>query len=133
MEHEWSRGLGLIPRFGSGSLPMLLRRAPKLLRFDQPQSLVLGLFLQGVARSTLMTVLILTLVELPEIGERYAGVASGIFFSAAEIGGVLGPLLMGILYIPGQGFGDGLWLLTAITLCFIVGAQILIGRLRAST
>jgi cyanate permease len=75
-----------------------------LLRFGEPSSLLTGLLLQGVARSSLMTVLILSLVELPEIGERYAGVASGLFFSAAELGGVLGPLTLGLLYAPEVGF-----------------------------
>ena len=60
-----------------------------LLQFQDPAILFTGLFLQGVARSALMTILILTLVELPSIGERYAGVASGFFFSAAEHRGLL--------------------------------------------
>ena len=93
-----------------------------MLRFDHELILLTGLFLQGIARSSLMTVLILTLVELPEIGDRYAGVASGIFFSAAEIGGVLGPLLIGMLYEPGAGFSSGLMLLTAVSLTMIAGS-----------
>ena len=69
-----------------------------------------------------MAVLILALLELPEIGEKHAGTASGIFFSAAEIGGVLGPLLLGLLYVPGTGFSSGLWLLTAVSLTLIAGS-----------
>ena len=93
-----------------------------LLRFSDESLLLTGLLVQGITRSSLMTVLILTLVELPEIGERYAGVASGIFFSAAEIGGVLGPLMLGILYEPGSGFSSGLTLLTVISLTMITGS-----------
>ena len=104
-----------------------------MLRVDSGPVLTAGLFLQGVAKSSLMTVLILTLVELPEIGERYAGVASGIFFSAAEVGGVLGPLLLGVLYMPGAGFGNGLWLLTTVALILIAGALILLKRSRVTT
>lgn len=88
--------------------------------------------LQGIARSSLMTVLILTLVELPEIGERYAGVASGLFFSAAELGGVMGPLTLGLLYTPGSGFGSGLTLLTVITLTMILGSALLRQRAQES-
>jgi len=73
-----------------------------------------GLLLQGIARSALMTVLILTLVELPGIGDRYAGVASGLFFSAAEVGGMLGPLSLGLLYDFTGQFDAGLYLLTAV-------------------
>ena len=104
-----------------------------LLRFGEPSSLLTGLLLQGVARSSLMTVLILSLVELPEIGERYAGVASGLFFSAAELGGVLGPLTLGLLYTPEVGFSSGLTLLTGIALTIIAGSVLLQFRSRRSS
>lgn len=104
-----------------------------LLRFGEPSSLLTGLLLQGVARSSLMTVLILSLVELPEIGERYAGVASGLFFSAAELGGVLGPLTLGLLYTPEVGFSSGLTLLTGIALTIIAGAFLLQLRSRQTS
>jgi len=70
--------------------------------------------LQGIARSSLMTVLILTLVELPGIGERHAGTASGLFFSAAEVGGVLGPLSLGVFYDLTGAFSAGLYALAAV-------------------
>jgi len=106
--------------------------ASLLLRFAEPSSLLSGLLLQGIARSSLMTVLILTLVELPEIGERYAGVASGMFFSAAEIGGMLGPLTLGLLYDPSAGFSSGLWLLTTIAFMMVSGSLLLNRRVRAA-
>jgi cyanate permease len=95
--------------------------ASLLLRAPSEPALLSGLLLQGLARSSLMTLLILTLVELPEIGEKYAGVASGIFFTAAEVGGVLGPLMLGLLYLPGEGFGNGLWLLTGVAVIMVAG------------
>jgi MFS transporter, CP family, cyanate transporter len=85
-----------------------------LLQFQYEPLLFSGLLLQGIARSALMTVLILTLVELPGIGDRYAGVASGLFFSAAEVGGMLGPLSLGLLYDFTGQFDAGLYLLTAV-------------------
>ena len=93
-----------------------------LLQFKEPALLYSGLFLQGVARSALMTILILTLVELPSIGEKYAGVASGFFFSAAEIGGVLGPVSMGMLYDISDGFVSSLVLLSVIASLTAIGA-----------
>ncbi len=107
--------------------------ASLLLRFSEPSTMLSGLLLQGIARSSLMTVLILTLVELPEIGERYAGVASGLFFSAAEIGGVLGPLTLGLLHDPSAGFSAGLLLLTAIAVSMTAGAILLQQRVRRPT
>lgn len=101
--------------------------ASMLLQFTAPAALFPGLVLQGIARSTLTTVLMLSLVELPEVGARHAGVASGLFFGAGEIGGMLGPLLLGVLYDWTHGFAAGLVLFT------LVGAGLLAGawRLRA--
>jgi len=88
--------------------------ASLLLQTTGAATLLPGLLLQGIARSSLMTILILTLVELPSIGEERAGAASGLFFSAAEVGGVLGPLGLGLLYDATGTFGPGLFTLTGI-------------------
>jgi CP family cyanate transporter-like MFS transporter len=87
-----------------------------LLQFNNPTLQTSGLILQGIARSSLMTVLILTLVELPGIGDKYAGMASGLFFSAAEVGGVMGPIALGLLYDVSGNFSLALILLTVISL-----------------
>jgi CP family cyanate transporter-like MFS transporter len=86
-----------------------------LLQSRNPSTLLVGLFMQGIARSALMTVLILTLMELPDIGAGRAGTASGLFFSAAEVGGVLGPLSLGLLYDATGEFGAGLIALSMIS------------------
>jgi MFS transporter, CP family, cyanate transporter len=95
------------------------------LRFTDPLALGATLFLQGLVRSSLMTVLILTLMELPSIGERNRGVATGLFFSAAEIGGVLGPLGLGLLYDLSGGFSAALYGLAAVTAAMAAGALLL--------
>jgi MFS transporter, CP family, cyanate transporter len=89
-------------------LAAALLLATLLLQFDSRPAVLCGLILQGVGRSSLMTVLILILVELPGIDVRSAGTATGLFFAAAEIGGMLGPLGVGVLYDLTQGFGAGL-------------------------
>lgn len=99
--------------------------ATVMLRFTEPSSMLTGLILQGIANSSLVTVLILTLLELPEVNERYAGVASGLFFSASQFGGVLGPFTLGLLYTPDVGFSSGLTLLTIISLTIVGGASML--------
>ncbi len=99
--------------------------ATLLIQLGDNLSLTTGLILQGIARSSLMTVLILTLVELPGIGEQRAGVASGMFFSAAEVGGVLGPLGIGVVYQTTGSFDNALWGLSALALLMIAGAAYL--------
>jgi cyanate permease len=101
--------------------------ASLLLHFQSDLPLFTGLIMQGIARSALMTVLILTLVELPGIGDRYAGIASGLFFSAAEVGGVLGPLSLGFLYDLTGGFDAGLYMLTGIAIALALSARKLKG------
>ena len=101
--------------------------ASLLLQFQSHAILLPGLVLQGIARSTLTTVLVLTLVELPNIGARNAGVASGLFFGAGEIGGMLGPLMLGVLYDFTHGFALGLALLTLIAVGLVASVE----RLRA--
>jgi cyanate permease len=121
----------LIPRLATPSrrIPILIglslcaAAASLLLQVQHEPVLLTGLLLQGIARSALMTVLILTLVELPGIGDRYAGVASGLFFSSAEVGGMLGPLTLGLLYDFTGDFDAGLYLLTAVGLTLALGAR----------
>ena len=76
--------------------------------------LSLGLILQGLVKGSLMTILMLSLVETEGVGSRHAGAAGGLFFSAAEVGGVLGPLTLGALSDLTGGFSAGLFLLSAI-------------------
>lgn len=92
-----------------------------LLRWGSGPVLLSGLFMQGIVRSSLTIILLLTLMELPGIGERHAGTASGLFFAAAEVGGFLGPLSIGVLYAATGGFGAGLALLTVVSLAMGVG------------
>ncbi|MEM7218964.1 MAG: MFS transporter [Pseudomonadota bacterium] len=102
--------------------------ASLLLQFSSGAPLAVGLVLQGIARSSMMTVLILTLVELPGIGQRYAGSASGLFFSAAEVGGVLGPLGLGLAFDLTGGFGLGLGVLTGVA-CALAFAVLRLARI----
>ena len=107
------------------ALTLCAALASVLLQFSADLPRITGLVMQGIALSSLMTVLILTLLELPAVGEKYAGVASGIFFTAAEVGGVLGPISLGILYDVSGGFSAGLYLLSSISLLIAISAMAL--------
>ena len=100
-----------------------------LLHLEPGAGLATGLVLQGLARSSMMTLAILVLVEIPEVGSRHAGAAGGLFFSAAEIGGVLGPLTIGLVYDATGGFATGLWLLTGVCALLVLLLALLRGRL----
>lgn len=104
-----------------------------MLRAEVGGIMLAGLFLQGIARSSLMTIAILTLIETPEIGDRRAGVASGMFFSAAEVGGAGGPLMIGAVYAATTSFQPALACLTIVTLLLTLGAcylAVIVRRIR---
>lgn len=89
--------------------------------------LALGLIFQGVARGAMMAVALMVLMDAKEIGPRLMGAAGGLFFTAAEIGGVLGPLTVGWLAEQSGGFRAPLWMLfgdcVALTLLAVVAAR----------
>jgi nitrate/nitrite transporter NarK len=72
----------------------------------------------------MMTILLLILMEIPKVGSRYAGSAGGMFFAAAEIGGVLGPLSLGILSDNERSFQSGLTMLSLV--CIILFALVFV-------
>ena len=59
--------------------------------------LPLSLLLYGMAQSSLVPLFILVLMETPEIGPEFMGSAGGLFFCISEIGGFLGPFVVGVL------------------------------------
>jgi cyanate permease len=79
---------------------------------------VLGfaLFLQGVARSSMMSLSMLILMESKDIGHRNMGAAGGLFFTAGEVGGVLGPLTLGVLADSTGSFSASLLMLCVLCL-----------------
>jgi cyanate permease len=48
------------------------------------------------------------------------GAAGGLFFTAAEVGGVLGPLTVGWLAQRSGGFQTSLWMLSGVCVALIL-------------
>ena len=91
--------------------------------------LAVGLVLQGVARGTMTILAVLVLMETREIGARSVGAASGIYFSAGEVGGVLGPIAVGYVYDFTGGFSAALYMLAGVMVLLMV----MLARLRLLT
>jgi len=123
-----------IPRFATAPrrlaimlvLFLAIGAATLLLHLLPGPGLVTGLVLQGIARSSMMTVAILLLMEAPGVPPERAGVAGGMFFTVAEIGGVLGPLSIGLVADASGGFAAPLVMLS----CVALGLLVLLGWLR---
>ena len=109
-----------------GALFLAAAMATLLLQLAPGAGLFAGLLAQGIARSSMMTVAILLLMEAPGVPPERAGLAGGMFFTVAEIGGVLGPLSVGALAQAGGGFALPLAAMTAVTLLLMA----LLGWLR---
>lgn len=68
---------------------------------------ILGLLLFGATGATLFPLLMLMLMDSPEVGAKYLGSAAGVFFCIAEMGGFLGPFVVGFLVDWTGGFVSG--------------------------
>ena len=91
---------------------------------------IAGLAAAGLASGAMMTVTILTLIELPAVGPERSGLAGGLYFSAAEIGGVGGPVLIGVMRDATGGFQVALLVLAALGCALIALSRTLDGASR---
>ena len=66
----------------------------------------------------MIPLLILILMETPEVDSRYMGSAGGIFYCISDFGGFIGPMIMGILVDLTGTFISGAFFL--IILCIII-------------
>jgi len=74
---------------------------------------LIGLFLEGSGEARQNPLLMLILMETPEVGAKNMGAAAGLYFTIGEMGGFAGPSLMGWLADLTGGFVTGLSLLAA--------------------
>ncbi|MEO0998737.1 MAG: MFS transporter [Pseudomonadota bacterium] len=69
---------------------------------------------QGIARSCLMPIAMLLLMESKSLSGKALGSATGLFFTAAEIGGVMGPLVSGWLIDVSASYDAPLYSMAAV-------------------
>ncbi len=60
-------------------------------------TLIASLIFYGITSSATAPLVIVAIMDLPQIGAKYMGVASGIFFMLVALGGFIGPLIVGFL------------------------------------
>lgn len=85
-------------------------------------SLIIGLVFYGLANCCILPLLVLILMDLPEVGSKYMGAAAGMFFCVAELGGVMGPIVVGAIKDLVGGFLVGACLLAGLSLIRLVVA-----------
>lgn len=85
-----------------------------LVGFTQGWPLYLGLVLAGIGRGVTNPLLVLFLARSPQVGPKNMGVAGGMYFTAGEIGGVSGPVIVGLLADMMGGFQGGLLFIAGV-------------------
>ncbi len=87
--------------------------------------LIPGLLIFGAAGPCVMPLLVLALMETPEVASKYLGSATGVFFCVAEIGGFLGPFVVGYLvdltgtFLAGAFFLSSLGFMIFVLMLFL--------------
>jgi cyanate permease len=88
--------------------------APLFIDWSADGALIVGLALQGLVRGALSTILVLVLIELKAVEQGRTGAAVGLYFTAGELGGWLGPSTIGKLYDLTGGFNASLLALAGL-------------------
>lgn len=78
--------------------------------------LLVGLTMLGTIHWAAGPLLMLVLMDMPEIGPRYMGSVGGMYFCVSEIGGFVGPFMMGAMVDGTGSFLAGVLTLAAVRL-----------------
>ncbi|HCV33143.1 MAG TPA: hypothetical protein DGF10_00630, partial [Acidimicrobiaceae bacterium] len=80
-------------------------------------------------RAALVPLMLVALLECGPVGPANIGVASGLWFAVAEVGGVSGPLAMGWIADTSAGFSGAFLLIVGVCVVMLVP----VARLRRFT
>jgi cyanate permease len=104
-----------------------------LVGFVSGPLLLVVLGVQGFCAGAMMPLMMNTLMEMPEVGARYMGAAAGLYFSVGEIGGFLGPSMMGVVTDLTGSFQWGLLTFSLTFFLMLIPATRLRADRRATT
>jgi len=76
--------------------------------------LVIALILYGMMSAGLAPLLMVSLMDVPQVGAEYMGLAAGLWFSIGAIGGFLGPTVVGYLLDSTGSYLMGLLVMAAV-------------------
>jgi cyanate permease len=82
--------------------------------------LLVSLVIFGIISGAMMPLMLVVMMDLPEVGSEYTGIASGLFFAIGPSLGFVGPILVGNLKDLTNSFVPALFLLTIVVEVMIV-------------
>ena len=85
------------------------------------------LIVLGIASRGVMPIIMLTLISM--VGGEKTGAAGGLYFTAGEVGGVLGPILLGFSADIFNDFTPGLFFLSFLCIALSFGSTIVTKKL----
>jgi cyanate permease len=83
-------------------------------------SLLVSLIVYGIFSGAVMPLMLVVMMDLPEVGADYTGIASGLFFSIGACMGFIGPILVGYLTDLSGSFIPALILLAIVVAIMIL-------------
>jgi cyanate permease len=84
--------------------------------------LVVAIAVEGFCAAAFAPLMLNTLMEMPSVGARNTGAAAGLYFSVGELGGTIGPVLMGIAADLTGSFLAGMILVASIMFVTVLPA-----------
>jgi len=84
--------------------------------------LVAAIAVEGFCAAAFAPLMLNTLMEMPSVGARNTGAAAGLYFSVGELGGTIGPVLMGVAADLTGSFMAGMTMVAALMFLTIVPA-----------
>lgn len=82
--------------------------------------LLASLIVYGIVSGAIMPLMLVVMMDLPDVGAEYTGIASGLFFSIGGSMGFIGPILVGYLTDLTSSFLPALILLALVVEAMIV-------------
>jgi len=82
--------------------------------------LVAAIAVEGFCAAAFAPLMLNTLMEMPSVGARNTGAAAGLYFTVGELGGTIGPVLMGVTadltgsFMAGMAMVAGLMFVTIV-------------------
>lgn len=106
----------IIPRFSNNKIRIKILTflfinaaiALSMIQSSNHNIYLLGIILLGISTGSFIALLLNHLTETKDISYENIGIASGLFFSVIEIGGVLGPFIIGLIYDYSNNFNTAL-------------------------
>jgi cyanate permease len=77
---------------------------------------------EGFCAAAVIPLMLNTLMETPGVGARHMGAAAGLFFAVGEVGGTLGPVMVGLAADMKGSFMGGILALAAVIWVMILPA-----------